>query len=339
MTHSYQFPKKAKYVNETPLWLALDYYSYDDYYNKRSELTLGEPLKIFYLPLPGNIGTSCSIKASDDATVLFSTRTGSLPPEFVTRSTDEENRTPGVARGKPPVTQQGNYQPLLYKNENLTVTKGGGLVVSSEKFGSSIASMFGFINAQEAVAAEGKLALTGNNSEGYVDIMDTSWFGSNKKSYKFSFSLKAKSKEDSDQATLICNELTNLILPEFIPQVDSQGNATSVLYNQTVIHPGVWQPRVLSSTAAGITDKTDVWLGALPQPCLLLSAIANRVGPNGALDAISGMLPDPETGVIPIQYIIDLTLQEIEPTYITNKTDKKESVGLRRSLFMSRGTY
>jgi len=337
MTHSYQFPKKAKYVNETPLWLALEYYSYDDYYNKRSTPTLGEPLKAFYLPLPGNIGTSCSIKASDDATVLFSTRTGSLPPEFVTKSTQDEQRTPGKARSKPTIIPQGNigYQPLLHQNDNLSVTKGGGLVVSNDKYGSSIAAMFGFVNAQEPVAGEGRLAVRGDNSEGYVDIMDTSWFGSNKKSYKFSFSLKAKSKEDSDQATLICNELTNLILPEFIPQVDNQGNASSVLYNQTVIHPGVWQPRVLSSTGNVITDKTDVWLGALPQPCLLLSAIANRVGPNGVLDAISGMLPDPETGVIPIQYIIDLTLQEIEPTYIYNKNNR-ESVGLRRSLFMSR---
>lgn len=339
MTHSYQFPKNSKYAKETPLWLALEYYSYEDYYNNRSNPTLGNPLKVFYLPLPGNIGTSCSIKASDDASVLFSTRTGSLPSEYYLKSTiPEPARTPGYGRERPQLAQGALrdpiVQPLLHKGEGLDVNRGGGIIASSPEHGQSIAAMFGFINAKDRVKSSGELAQTGKNSEGYVDIMDTSWFGSNKKNYKFSFSLKAKSESDSDEATLICNELTNLILPEFKPQT-AAGGETPILYNQTVTHPGVWQPRVLNSTGNSLTDKTDVWLGALPQPCLLLSAIANRVGPNGTLDAISGMLPDPNTGVIPIQYVIDLTLQEIEPTYIHNK-DQRESVGLRRSLFMSR---
>jgi hypothetical protein len=338
MPESYQFPRKSKYARETPLWLALEYYSYEDYYNNRSTPTLGQPLKVFYLPLPGNVGTSASIKASDDASVLFSTRAGSLPPEYFLRSTEKENRQAGfgrVAPGQVPTGGGPAVQPLLFKDEGLDVNRGGGIIANSPTYGQSIAAMFGFVNAQDRVKSSGALAQTGNNSEGYVDIMDTSWFGSNKKSYKFSLSLKAKSKEDSDEAAMICNELTNLILPEFIPQTDKDGSAKEILFNQTVTHPGVWQPRVLSSTGQTVTDKTDVWLGALPQPCLLLSAIANRVGPNNTLDAIAGMLPDPDGGVIPIQYVIDLTLQEIEPTYIHNKNER-ESVGLRRSLFMSR---
>jgi len=337
MPESYRFPKIQKYAQETPLWLALEYYSYENYYNNRSKPTLGQPLKVFYLPLPGNVGTSASIKASDDASVLFSTRAGSLPPEYYLRSTDKENRTAGKGRAQPGTVPTGGsaVQPLLFKDEGLDVNRGGGIIANSPKYGQSIAAMFGFINASDRVKSSGLLAQTGNNSEGYVDIMDTSWFGSNKKSYKFSLSLKAKSKDDSDEAAVICNELTNLILPEFIPQTGQGGNAAEILFNQTVTHPGVWQPRVLSSTGQTVTDKTDVWLGALPQPCLLLSAIANRVGPNNTLDAIAGMLPDSAGGVIPIQYVIDLTLQEIEPTYIYNKNNR-ESVGLRRSLFMSR---
>jgi len=338
MPESYQFPKIQKYAQETPLWLALEYYSYEDYYNNRSKPTLGQPLKVFYLPLPGNVGTSASIKASDDASVLFSTRAGSLPSEYYLKSDKGENRTAGKGRAEPPVTKTGGssaLRPLLYKDDGLEVNRGGGIIANSPKYGQSIAAMFGFVNAQDRVKSSGLLAQTGNNSEGYVDIMDTSWFGSNKKSYKFSLSLKAKSKTDSDEAAVICNELTNLILPEFKPQTGQDGNAAEILFNQTVTHPGVWQPRVLSSTGQTVTDKTDVWLGALPQPCLLLSAIANRVGPNNTLDAIAGMLPDPDGGVIPIQYVIDLTLQEIEPTYIHNK-NRRESVGLRRSLFMSR---
>ena len=317
---NFYFPAKNIYQVETPVWLRLAYFDYETYFNERGRPTAFltvPPKKTFWLPLPSAIGSSARIKATDDASVLSGTRTGMMDP------------TRGYISG---VTNSGNVRRLpgggniFYKDEGYSTNRDGTLLTRHGSYGTSVGGIFGRIGyfQNPNIQINGTLATTGINNEGYVDIQDTAWVGQNKKSYSFNFSLKAKSVVDSEAAMGLCNEMTNLVLPSvIIPEESSAG--TTIIYNQPVRHPGVWQIQAISNGG----DVTEQWIGRYPQPCIMMSVNAQRVGPNDE-GSVSGMLNN--NIIIPISYILNVQYQEIEPTYI-NGDDTTQTYGLRRSAF------
>jgi hypothetical protein len=322
----YIFPKLARYVKETPLWLCLEYYGYEQYFENRGNNTLGDPTKRFFLPLPSNVGSQCRIKASDDAGKLSTTRAGYLPGDYALFGT-----TGPLPNGQPPASGTDGRFPVFPKstpNDNTNISSEGAMRMGTYNYG-----MFGALGdstkQREIPLSLGNLAMDGKNNEGYVDIVDTSWFGSNKKAYKFTFDLTAKSIDCSEEAQLICNELTNLILPAW-----GTANATKpALYNRSTIHPGVWQPRVFAGAGqekTALTDATIRWLGNYPQPCLLITAFAFR--PSTSENSISAMLKSNSTDLYPIKYLIEMELQEIEPSYVANVEERETTVSSRSKL-------
>jgi len=326
------FPKSLKYINETPVWLRLVYHEYENYFKHRSGATRNissDPHSIYWLPLPSNVGTGTKIQASDEASHLSTTRTGMLDPTLSYHHTGHPAGLPNQPRRPPPQGQQGvGASQFLYSDESYEVNKGGLAVTTNKLYGVGIAGMFGRIGAgKEQVQSQGLLATTGNNREGYVDIQDTAWYGQNKKQFDFLFNLRAKTIEDSSEASIICNDFSNLILPSINPE---KLNEKAAIYNQTVIHPGVWE---ISAVSRAKEDVTDIWLGKFPQPCLLTAVEAIRVGnttqgsPNGMLDVYGSKI------LYPIQYTLNLKFQEIEPSYIY-KGENGDISAYRRSKFV-----
>jgi hypothetical protein len=332
-SNAYIFPKLGRYVKETPLWLCLEYYGYEQYFKNRGNSTLGEPTKRFFLPLPSNIGSQCRIKASDDAIKLASTRAGYLSSDYPLFG--QSTKLPD---GQPPGDDgQGRYPVFPNKTSEISISSEGVMRTSNYNYG-----MFGALGdatkQREIPLSLGNLARDGKNNEGYVDIVDTSWYGSNKKAYKFFFDLTAKSIDCSEEAQLICNEFTNLILPAWgtaNPPAGSSGSA-GALYNRSTIHPGAWQPRVFAGAGqagqekTALTDATIRWLGNYPQPCLLINALAFRHGASET--SISAMLKSDSTDLYPIKYSIELELQEIEPSYVANVDQRETTVSSRSKL-------
>lgn len=315
---NFYFPVNNIYQIETPVWLRLTYYDYDTYFQNRGSrsvyLTV-PPKKTFWLPLPSAIGSSARIKATDDASVLSGTRTGMMDPStgYISATTNSSN-----TRGTP---MGGN---IFHKEEGYATTRDGTILTNHESYGRSVGGIFGRVAyfPNPDIQIKGTLATTGINNEGYVDIQDTAWFGQNKKSYSFNFSLKAKSVVDSEAAIGLCNEMSNLVLPSIIRDPDPK---PYIIYNQPVRHPGVWQIQAISNAV----DVTEGWIGRYPQPCIMMSVNAQRVGPNDE-GSVSGMLNDDI--IIPISYILNVQYQEIEPTYIDGD-DNTQTYGLRRSAF------
>jgi len=322
------FPFSQKYQAETPVWLRLGYYEYENYFNNRHNGTpyIGDPSITYWLPLPANVGTGTKIQASDDASLLSVTRTGMLDPsKSYVRDRAANAAGPNVERQPPP---HGSNPAFLWNDESYEVNRGG-LAITRNQFtyGVGIAGMFGRIGpGREAVISEGKLATTGNNSEGYVDIQDTAWYGQNKKQFNFNLNLKSKSIEDSDKASIICNDFSNLILPS----IDPTNVQDRAIYNQRVTHPGVWEIRAVSQVNV---DVTDLWLGKYPQPCLLMEVDAVRVG-NQAQGSINGMINASGSRLFPIQYTLFLRFQEIEPSYVF-KGSYNNIAAYRRSRFLN----
>jgi hypothetical protein len=325
------FPKSPKYQNETPVWLRLAYHKYETYFANRSVGTRNisaDPHTVYWLPLPSNVGTATKIQASDDASTLSTVRTGMMNPnESYVQDRAGALQQPNQPRR--PVKPGGGNQKnqFLYTDEEYNVNRGGLAVTKHQAYGVGIAGMFGRIGGnKQQVQSQGLLATTGNNSEGYVDIQDTAWFGQNKKQFDFLFNLKAKTIQDSSEASIICNDFSNLILPSIDP--DSL-NKDLAIYNQTVIHPGVWEIIAVS----GNKDVTDIWLGKYPQPCLLMAVEATRIG-NATQGSINGMLDVNESILYPIQYTLNLKFQEIEPSYIHKGAEGNISA-YRRSRFVN----
>jgi len=324
------FPKSLKYINETPVWLRLVYHEYENYFKYRSGATRNissDPHSIYWLPLPSNVGTGTKIQASDEASVLSTVRTGMLDPTQSYVKKRQGQIRPNQPR---PDVKPGQKQPnqFLYSDEEYSVNKGGLAITKNQEYGVGIAGMFGRIGGnKEQVQSQGLLATTGNNREGYVDIQDTAWYGQNKKQFDFLFNLRAKTIEDSSEASIICNDFSNLILPSINPE---KLNEKAAIYNQTVIHPGVWE---ISAVSRAKEDVTDIWLGKFPQPCLLTAVEAIRVGnatqgsPNGMLDVYGSKI------LYPIQYTLNLKFQEIEPSYIY-KGKNGDISAYRRSKFV-----
>jgi len=322
------FPASSKYKNETPVWLRLTYFEYEKYFSNRqnqSRWISGSPNAIYWLPLPANVGTSTRIQASDDASLLVTQRSGMLNPAKPYVDGPLTNPTAGQPRKK--VVPSTGQDPGLFlrSNETYHTSKGGLVITANQHYGTGVAGMYGNIGGNKPdVLALGELATTGKNSEGYVDIQDTAWYGQNKKQFEFNFNLKAKSIIDSEQASTICNDFSNLILPSI-----QNINCNQVVYNQRVTHPGVWGIDVVMRTGQ---DVTDLWLGRYPQPCLLMSVDAVRVG-NQTQGGIFGMLDQGGNYLYPIQYSLTLKYQEIEPSYVAKDYSNIEAY--RRSRFMT----
>lgn len=156
-------------------------------------------------------------------------------------------------------------------------------------------------------------------NENYLDMVDTTWMGMNRRKYRFNFLLICKSISESETAVNISNRF-NLLSLSIMSTSALNGKIPSGMSRS--LHPPMW------SISAGVDNSsaelTKAWIGAYPQLSVLSEVKTFKIGGED-INSIQGMKKD---GVfLPLQYTIQLEFTEIEPVYQSedNNTTKSRS--------------
>jgi hypothetical protein len=129
-----------------------------------------------------------------------------------------------------------------------------------------------------------------------ADMSESTYGGSDKRSFSFSWELVSLSKKDSDQIMKIADAMTSYSLPG---AKNSSDRAQA---------PPMWRIKVLTSTGNGPGQLTKVMLGS-PKACFLTNLAINR-------DISSLYGPGPGSSYpTPVSVTFRADFQEIEPVY------------------------
>lgn len=129
-----------------------------------------------------------------------------------------------------------------------------------------------------------------------ADMSESTYSGSNKRTFSFSWELVSLSKKDSDQIMKIADEFTSYSLP------GARNNSDRAQA------PAMWRIKVLTSTGNGPEQLTRAMLGS-PKACFLTNFAINR-----DISHLYG--PGPGSSYpTPLSISLRADFQEIEPVY------------------------
>lgn len=162
-----------------------------------------------------------------------------------------------------------------------------------------------------------------NINENYLDMVDTTWLGMNRRKYIFNFLLICKSILESQEAQRISN-LFNIWSLSTMDSDQFQPNEIPSGMNRS-IHPPMWGISTTSLYGDDTERSTSAWIGEYPQLCVLNDVKTLKVGGED-LNSIQGMQLDNNDSIfLPLQYKIQLEFTEIEPVYQSKDTVETKS--------------
>ena len=161
-------------------------------------------------------------------------------------------------------------------------------------------------------------------NENYLDMVDTTWMGMNRRKYAFDFLLICKSIDESETAASISQQFNiyslSIMSTEALGTTDGTVSIPSGMSRS--LHPPMWGISVTEADQSGENDMTRAWIGQYPQLSVLSNIKTFRVGGEDP-NSIQGIRLD---GIfLPLQYKIQLEFTEIEPVYQSADTNETKS--------------